>query len=61
MMKVKQTILGCFRSFDGGRFLERICSFIVMAHKQNVKVFKALWGLFMDNSIVFQLFSKQAY
>jgi transposase len=60
MMKVKQKISGCFRSFDGARFFARIRSFIVTARKQNVNVFKALRNLFMDNSIVFQLTSTQA-
>jgi transposase len=60
MMKVKQKISGCFRSFDGARFFARIRSFIVTARKQNINVFKALKNLFMDNSIVFQLTSTQA-
>jgi len=60
MMKVKQKISGCFRSFDGARFFARIRSFIVTARKQNVNVFKALKNLFMDSSIVFQLTSTKA-
>ncbi len=60
MMKVKQKISGCFRSFDGAKFFARIRSFIVTARKQNVNVFKALRNLFMDNSIAFQLTSTQA-
>ncbi|TVM02564.1 MAG: hypothetical protein CV087_09395 [Candidatus Brocadia sp. WS118] len=59
MMKVKQKISGCFRSFDGAKFFARIRSFIVTARKQNVNVFKALRNLFMDNSIAFQLTSTQ--
>jgi transposase len=60
MMKVKQKISGCFRSFDGAKFFARTRSFIVTARKQNVNVFKALKNLFMDNSITFQLTSTQA-
>ena len=59
MMKVKQKISGCFRSFDGAKFFARIRSFIVTSRKQNVNVFKALRNLFMDNSIAFQLTSTQ--
>jgi transposase len=57
MMKVKQKISGCFRSFDGAKFFARIRSFIVTTRKQNVNVFKALKNLFMDNAIAFQLTS----
>lgn len=57
MMKVKQKISGCFRSFNGAKFFARIRSFIVTARKQNINVFKALRNLFMDNSIAFQLTS----
>ena len=57
MMKVKQKISGCFRSWDGAKFFARTRSFIVTARKQNVNVFKALRDLFMDNSITFQLTS----
>ncbi|MCB9274965.1 MAG: IS66 family transposase [Lewinellaceae bacterium] len=60
MMKVKQKISGCFRSFDGAKFFARIRSFIVTARKQNVNVFNALRNLFMDNSIAFQLTSTLA-
>ncbi|MBK6904230.1 MAG: IS66 family transposase [Saprospirales bacterium] len=59
MMKVKQKISGCFRSFDGARFFPRIRSFITTARKQNLNVFNALKDLFMDNSIAFQLTSTQ--
>ncbi|MCB0843138.1 MAG: IS66 family transposase [Bacteroidetes bacterium] len=55
MMKVKQKISGCFRSWNGAKFFTRIRSFIATARKQNVNVFKALRNLFMDNSIAFQL------
>ena len=57
MMKVKQKISGCFRSWNGAKFFTRIRSFIVTARKQEVNVFKALRNLFMDNSITFQLTS----
>ena len=57
MMKVKQKISGCFRSWNGAKFFTRIRSFIVTARKQNVNVFNALRNLFMDNSIAFQLTS----
>jgi transposase len=60
MMKVKQKISGCFRSWDGAKFFTRTRSFIVTARKQNVNVFKALRNLFMDNSIAFQLTSTPA-
>lgn len=60
MMKVKQKISGCFRSFDGAKFFARTRSFIVTTRKQNVNVFKALSNLFMDNFITFQLTSTQA-
>lgn len=60
MMKVKQKISGCFRSFDGAKFFARIRSFIVTARKQNVNVFNALRNLFMDNTIAFQLTSTLA-
>jgi len=59
MMKVKQKISGCFRSFNGAKFFARIRSFIVTARKQNVNVFKALRNLFLNNSIAFQLTSIQ--
>jgi len=59
MMKVKQKISGCFRSFNGAKFFARIRSFIITARKQNVNVFKALSNLFMDNSIACQLTSSQ--
>ena len=60
MMKVKQKISGCFRSWDGAKFFTRTRSFIVTARKQNVNLFKALRNLFIDNSIAFQLTSTPA-
>ncbi len=51
MMKVKQKISGCFRSFDGAKFFARIRSFIITARKQNVSAFNALKNLFTDNSL----------
>lgn len=55
MMKVKQKISGCFRSFKGAKHFARIRSFIITARKQNVNVFKALANLFTDNDISLQL------
>jgi transposase len=59
MMKVKQKISGCFRSWNGAKFFTRTRSYILTARKQNVNVFKALNSLFMDNAIAFQLTSIQ--
>lgn len=55
MMKVKQKISGCFRSFEGAKCFARIRSFIITARKQNINVFKALSNLFTDNDISLQL------
>lgn len=55
MMKVKQKISGCFRSFEGAKCFARIRSFIITARKQNVNVFKALSNLFTGNDISLQL------
>lgn len=55
MMKVKQKISGCFRSFQGAKCFARIRSFIITARKQDVNVFKALSSLFTDNDISLQL------
>lgn len=55
MMKVKQKISGCFRSFEGAKCFARIRSFIITARKQNVNVFKALSNLFTDNDISLKL------
>jgi transposase len=55
MMKVKQKISGCFRSFQGAKCFARIRSFIITARKQKLNVFKALSNLFTDNDISLQL------
>jgi transposase len=55
MMKVKQKISGCFRSFQGAEAFARIRSYIITARKQNINTFDALRDLFMDNSISLKL------
>lgn len=59
MMKVKQKISGCFRSFDGAKFFARIRSFIITARKQNISAFYALRNLFTDNSVAALLTSSE--
>lgn len=59
MMKVKQKISGCFRSWNGAQFFTRTRSFIGTARKQNINVFNALRNLFIDNTIALKLTQPQ--
>ncbi|MCP3928899.1 MAG: IS66 family transposase [Bacteroidetes bacterium] len=57
MMKVKQKISGCFRSFKGAKYFARIRSFIVTVRKQEINAFHALNSLFSGNNISKHLFT----
>jgi len=51
MMKVKQKVSGCFRSWAGAQYFARMRSYIVTARKQGVSVFKAIKDLFTQKRI----------
>lgn len=49
MMKLKQKISGCFRSWTGAKYFARIRSFIMSARKQNRHILDDLTDVFQDN------------
>ncbi len=51
MMKVKQKISGCFRSFFGAERFCRIRSFIMTSHKQHHNIFQALQKVFENEDL----------
>lgn len=55
IMKLKQKISGCFRSFKGAQYFARIRSYIMTARKQNTSCFNALVNLFEQNNIYIEL------
>jgi len=60
MMKLKQKISGCFRSYSGGEMFAQLRSFIGTARKQGLSPLQALKGLFEENQITMQLLKYQA-
>jgi transposase len=53
MMKVKQKVSGCFRSFNGAQYFARIRSYISTARKNKVNVLDALQRVFIDQPFDF--------
>lgn len=55
MMKVKQKISGCFRTFEGAKEFCRIRSYISTARKNGCRVIKAIQDAFNGNPFIIQI------
>jgi transposase len=55
MMKVKQKISGCFRTFEGAKEFCRIRSYISTARKNRCRVIKAIQDAFNGNPFIVQI------